>query len=67
MILTLKANYEEKKEAKAAGLAAGIAQGKAEAEAKFRAWYETHKDQLPADFPAPPFSENGSRNGTGPC
>ena len=60
MILTLKANYEEKKEAKAAGRA----EGNAETEAKFRAWYEANKDKL-QDAPPPPFSANGS-NGTGP-
>ena len=68
MILTLKANYEEKKEAKAAGIAEGKAEGRAEgnaeAEAKFRAWYEAHKDKL-QDAPPPPFSPNGN-NGGGP-
>ena len=61
MILTLKANYEEKKEARAAGRA----EGNAEAEAKFRAWYEANKDRM-QDAPPPPFSGNGNANGAGP-
>ena len=56
MILTLKANHEEKKEA--------AAKARAETEAKFRTWYEAHKDNL-QDAPPPPFSGNGS-NGAGP-
>ena len=77
MILTLKANYEEKKEAvakakaeaKAAAeavaaqaKAAGQAEGQAEAEARFREWYEAHRHDL-TNAPPPPF--NGYRNGAG--
>ena len=75
MILTLKANYEEKKEAvakakaeaaaqaKAEGEARGIAVGRAEAEARFREWYETHRHDL-TNAPPPPYSDD-HRNGAG--
>ena len=79
MILTLKANYEEKKEAvakakaeaaaqaKAEGIAAGIAQGEAAAEAaaaaRIREWYEAHRHDL-TNAPPPPYI-NGPPNGTG--
>ena len=74
MILTLKANYEEKKEAvakakaeaaaqaKAEGEARGIAVGRAEAEARFREWYEAHRHDL-TNAPPPPF--NGHQSGDG--
>ena len=59
MILTLKANYEEKKEAVAKAKAEGIAQ----AEARFREWYETHRHDL-TNAPPPPYI-NDHRNGAG--
>ena len=78
MILTLKANYEEKKEAvakakaeaaaaaaqaKAEGEARGIAVGRAEAEARFREWYEAHRHDL-TNAPPPPYIDD-HRNGSG--
>ena len=78
MILTLKANYEEKKEAvaraearakaagiaegKAVGQAQGITEGQAQAEARFREWYEAHRHDL-TNAPPPPF--NGHQSGDG--
>ena len=59
MILTMKANYEEKKEAVAKAKAEGIVEGQSQAEARFREWYESHQDEL-KDMPPPPFSSNGS-------
>ena len=69
MILTLKANYEEKKEAvaraEARGKAAGIAQGEAAAEAaaaaRIREWYEAHRHDL-TNAPPPPYID-GHQNG----
>lgn len=69
MILTMKANYEEKREAIAkakaeakAVAAAAEAEAVAEAEARIKAevmaWYHAHKDNLQAA--PPPFSENGN-------
>ena len=79
MILTLKANYEEKKEAvakakaeaaaqakaegKAAGIAQGQAEGRAEAEARFREWYEAHRHDL-TNAPPPPYIDD-HQNGAG--
>ena len=75
MILTLKANYEEKKEAvaraEARGKAAGIAQGKAAGEAaaeaaaaaRIREWYEAHRHDL-SNAPPPPYID-GHQNGAG--
>ena len=75
MILTLKANYEEKKEAvakakaeaavqaKAEGEARGIAVGRAEAEARIREWYEAHRHDL-SNVPPPPYID-GHQNGAG--
>ena len=66
MILTLKANYEEKKEAVAKAKAEAAAQAKAEgiaqAEARFREWYEAHRHDL-TNAPPPPF--NGHQSGDG--
>ena len=69
MILTLKANYEEKKEAVAKAKAEAAAQVKAaaeaaaaEAEARFREWYEAHRHDL-TNAPPPPFNDH--RNGAG--
>lgn len=68
MILTRKANYEEKKEAvaqaKAEGRAEGRAETQAEADTAIRAWYEEPHEQM-KDLPAPPFS-GGSSNGADP-
>ena len=66
MILTKKANYEEKREAVAKAKAEARAEATAEAEARVEArikaevmeWYHAHKDNLQAA--APPFSENGN-------
>ena len=72
MILTKKANYEEKREAVAKAKAeaaeavakaeAKAAAATAEAEARIKAevmeWYQAHKDDLQAA--PPPFSENGN-------
>ena len=66
MILTMKANYEEKREAvakaKAEAAAAAAATATAETEARIKAevmaWYHAHKDNLQAA--PPPFSENGN-------
>ena len=73
MILTKKANYEEKREAVAkakaeakAEAAAAVAEAKAkavaDAEARIKAevmeWYHANKDNLQAA--PPPFSENGN-------
>ena len=79
MILTLKANYEEKKEAvaraeargkaagiaegKAVGQAQGITEGQAQAEARIREWYEAHRHDL-TNAPPPPFIDE-HRNGAG--
>ena len=73
MILTLKANYEEKKEAaakaKAEGIAAGQAEGEARgiaagrAEARIREWYEAHRHDL-TNAPPPPYI-NGYQNAAG--
>ena len=75
MILTLKANYEEKKEAEARaearGKAAGIAEGKAAGEAaaeaaaaaRIREWYEAHRHDL-TNAPPPPYID-GHQNGAG--
>lgn len=62
MILTKKANYEEKREAVAKAKAEAAATATAEAEARIKAevmaWYHAHKDNLQAA--PPPFSENGN-------
>ena len=71
MILTMKANYEEKKEAvakaaaeaEARGKAAGEAAAEAAAAARIREWYETNKDQL-QNAPPPPYIDD-HRNGSG--
>ena len=67
MILTLKANYEEKKEAvakaKAEAAAQAKAEGIAEAEARFREWYEAHRHDL-TNAPPPPYID-GHQNGAG--
>ena len=66
MILTKKANYEEKREAVAKAKAEARAEATAEAEARVEArikaevmeWYQANKDDLQAA--PPPFSENGN-------
>lgn len=66
MILTKKANYEEKREAvakakveaAAAAAAAAAAETEARIKAEVMAWYHAHKDNLQAA--PPPFSENGN-------
>ena len=69
MILTMKANYEEKREAiakakaeakavAAAAEAEAIAAAEARIKAEVMAWYHAHKDNLQAA--PPPFSENGN-------
>ena len=67
MILTLKANYEEKKEAvaraEARGKAAGEAAAEAAAAARIREWYEAHRHDL-TNAPPPPYID-GHRNGAG--
>ena len=74
MILTLKANYEEKKEAVAKAKAEAAAQAKAAAEAaaaqaeaaaaaRIREWYEAHRHDL-TNAPPPPYI-NDHRNGAG--
>ena len=79
MILTLKANYEEKKEAVAKAEARGEARGKAKAEAqaeargkaaaeaaaaaRIREWYEAHRHDL-SNAPPPPYID-GHRNAAG--
>ena len=67
MILTLKANYEEKKEAvakaEARGKAAGEAAAAATAAARIREWYEAHRHDL-ANAPPPPYID-GHQNGAG--
>ena len=78
MILTLKANYEEKKEAvakakaeaaaavaqaEARGKAAGEAAAEAAAAARIREWYEAHRHDL-SDVPPPPYID-GHQNGAG--
>lgn len=56
MILTMKANYEEKREAVAKAKAEAVAEARIRAEVM--AWYHAHKDNLQAA--PPPFSENGN-------
>ena len=70
MILSMKANYEEKKEAVAKAEARGEAQAKAAAEAaeataaaRIREWYEAHRHDL-ANAPPPPYI-NGYQNAAG--
>ena len=67
MILTLKANYEEKKEAVAKAKAEAAAQATAAAEAaaaaRIREWYEAHRHDL-ANAPPPPYID-GHQNGAG--
>ena len=78
MILTLKANYEEKKEAvakakaeaaaaaaeaEARGKAAGEAAAEAAAAARIREWYEAHRHDL-TNAPPPPYID-GHQNGAG--
>ena len=75
MILTLKANYEEKKEAvakakaeaaaqaKAEGIAQGAAAAEAAAAARIREWYEAHRHDL-TNAPPPPYIDD-HRNGAG--
>ena len=75
MILTLKANYEEKKEAvakakaeaaaqaKAEGIAQGEARAEAAAAARIREWYEAHRHDL-TNAPPPPYID-GHQNGAG--
>ncbi len=67
MILTLKANYEEKKEAVAKAKAEAAAQAKAEGEAaaaaRIREWYEAHRHDL-TNAPPPPYIDD-HRNGSG--
>ena len=67
MILTLKANYEEKKEAvaraEARGKAAGEAAAEAAAAARIREWYEAHRHDL-TNAPPPPYIDD-HRNGAG--
>ncbi len=74
MILTLKANYEEKKEAVAKAKAEAAAQAKAAAEAaaaqaeaaaaaRIREWYEAHRHDL-SNAPPPPYID-GHQNGVG--
>ena len=48
MILSRKANWAAIQEAKAK------AKGKTQTEAHSQAWYDSIKDQLPADIPPPP-------------
>ena len=63
MILTLKANYEEKKEAVAKAAAQAKAEGEAAAAARIREWYEAHRHDL-ANAPPPPYID-GHQNGAG--
>ena len=78
MILTLKANYEEKKEAVAKAKAEAAAQAKAAtaaaaaeataaaeaaAAARIREWYEAHRHDL-TNAPPPPYID-GHQNGAG--
>lgn len=58
MILTKKANYEEKREAVAKAKAEAVAEAEARIKAEVMAWYHAHKDNLQAA--PPPFSENGN-------
>ena len=65
MILTKKANYEEKREAvakakaeAAEAKAAAVAEAEARIKAEVMEWYQAHKDDLQAA--PPPFSENGN-------
>ena len=65
MILTKKANYEEKREAiakakaeAAEAKAAAVAEAEARIKAEVMEWYHAHKDDLQAA--PPPFSENGN-------
>ncbi len=65
MILTKKANYEEKREAVAKAKAeadeakaAAVAEAEARIKAEVMEWYYAHKDDLQAA--PPPFSENGN-------
>ena len=50
MILSMKANYEEKKEA----VAKAKAEGEAAAAARIREWYEAHRHDL-SNAPPPPY------------
>ena len=63
MILTLKANYEEKKEAVARAEARGKAAAEAAAAARIREWYEAHRHDL-TNAPPPPYIDE-HRNGAG--
>ena len=67
MILTLKANYEEKKEAVAKAVAKAKAEAAAQAEAaaaaRIREWYEAHRHDL-TNAPPPPYID-GHQNGAG--
>ena len=63
MILTLKANYEEKKEAVAKAAAQAKAAAEATAAARIREWYEAHRHDL-TNAPPPPFIDD-HRNGAG--
>lgn len=58
MILTMKANYEEKREAVAKAKAEAAAEAEARIRAEVMEWYHAHKDNLQAA--PPPFSENGN-------
>ena len=58
MILTKKANYEEKREAVAKAEAEAVAKAEARIKAEVMEWYYAHKDDLQAA--PPPFSENGN-------
>ena len=63
MILSMKANYEEKKEAVAKAKAEAKAAGEAAAAARIREWYEAHRHDL-TNAPPPPYIDD-HRNGSG--
>lgn len=58
MILSMKANWAAVQKAKAEGYAEGLVK----AEARFQAWHNSIKEQLPADLPPPPISDDSSCN-----
>lgn len=58
MILTKKANYEEKREAVAKAKVEAAAEAEARIRTEVMEWYHAHKDNLQAA--PPPFSENGN-------
>lgn len=60
MFLTKRRNQTEKQEAVTAAVKQTQAETQAKADAAAQAWYDTIKDQLPADAPPPPWSRNGA-------